>query len=103
MSADIVLSSAEDGERNDGQRKQRQEVDGAPRSPHPDRMDEQRRSRDQDHQQSPSPTDRSVRERPLWGQKLHSAETDRGEGESGVKLDERRSIEKRGERHGFRV
>ena len=57
------------------------------------------RSRDQNHEKRPRPADRSVRKRPLGGQKLHGAEPDRREGESGVKPYDRRGVEERGERH----
>ena len=99
MALTIVLARPKDGEGNDCQRKQRQKVDGAPRSPHPDRMDEERGSGDQNHEQRPGPADRPVRQRPLWGQKLHGAEADRRKGESGVKPNDRRGVEQRGERH----
>src|ERR1700684_4529982 len=99
MSCDIVPARLKDGERNHSEREQREKVDGAPRSPGSDRVDEERASRDQNHEKGPSPTDGSVRKRSLGGQKLHGAETDRREGESSVELDDRRGVEQRGERH----
>ena len=48
MRRDIVPARLKDGEGNDRQREQRQKVDGAPRSPGPDRMDEERASRDRE-------------------------------------------------------
>ena len=99
MSTDVVLSGAKDGEGNDAQREQRQKVDGAPRSPGSDCVDEERRSRDQNHEKRPRPADRTMRKRPLRSQQLHSAQTDSREGESGVKADDRRGDEQRGERH----
>jgi hypothetical protein len=62
-------------------------------------MDEERGSRDQNHENGPRPADRPVRERPLGDQKLYGAETDRHEGESGVKRYDRWGVEQRGERH----
>ena len=99
MSPDIVLPRPEDGEGNHRQREQRQKMDRAPRSPGSDRVDEERRSRDQNHQSGPGPADRSMRKRPLGRQQLHCAETDRREGESGMNPDDRRGVEQRGERH----
>jgi hypothetical protein len=100
MSTDIVLSGTQDGQRNHPQREQRQKVNGAPRSPGSDRMDEERGSRDQNHESGPGPARRAMRQRALGGQKLHDTETDRCEGESGVKPDDRLGIQQWGERHG---
>jgi hypothetical protein len=99
MAAHVMLARPKDGEGNDAQRKQRQKVDGAPLSPGSDCVDEERRSRHQNHEKRPRPADRSMRKRSLWGQQLHSAETDRREGESGVKPYNCRRIEQRGEGH----
>ena len=41
-----------------------------------------------------------MRQRSLRRQKLRDAEADRREGEGGVKLDDRRGVEQRSERHG---
>ena len=99
MGFDIVLARRKDGEGNHGEREQREQVDRAPGSPGSDRMDEERCARDETHEDGPSPADRSVRKRALGGQKLHGAETDRREGESGVQPDDRRGVEQRGEGH----
>ena len=99
MSRDIVPARLQDGQWNHCEREQREKVDGAPRSPGSDRVDEERASRDENHEQGPFPTDGSMRKRSLGGQKLHGAETDRREGESGVQPDDRRGVEQRGEGH----
>jgi hypothetical protein len=99
MSRDIVPARLQDRERNHSEREQREKVNGTPRSPGSDRVNEERASRDENHEQGPCPTDGSMRKRSLGGQKLHGAETDRREGESGVVLDDRRGVEQRGERH----
>ena len=62
-------------------------------------MDEERGSRDQDHEKRPRPARRTVRQRPLWGQKLRGAEADRGESQNGVKTYDRRGVQERVERH----
>jgi hypothetical protein len=84
MSRDIVPARLQDREWNHSKREQREKVDGAPRSPGSDRVDKERASRDENHEQGPRPTDGSVRKRSLGGQKLHGTETDRREGKSGV-------------------
>src|SRR5580693_4959079 len=99
MSADVVLSGAKHRQRNDAEREQRQKVNRAPGSPGSNRVDEERCQRDQNHEKRPGPADRSMRERSLGGQKLRGAETDRREGEKGMKPDNRRSVEQRREGH----
>ena len=99
MSRDIVPARLQDGERNHREGEQREKVDRAPRSPGSDRVDKERASSDKNHEQGPRPTHRSVRKRSLRRQKLRRAETDRREGESSVQPDDRRGVDKRGERH----
>jgi len=77
MRCDLMPARLKNGERNDSQGEQGQQVDGAPRPPHPDGMDEERATRDQNHEKRPCPADRPVRERAFGRQKLHGAETDR--------------------------
>jgi hypothetical protein len=59
-------------------------------------MDKEGASRDQNHEEGPRPTNGSVRKCSLGGQKLHRAETDCREGESGMEPDDRRSVDERG-------
>ena len=99
MSCDIVPTRLKNGKRHDSQREQGQQVDGAPRPPHADRMDEERATRDQNHEKRPCPADRPVRERSFGGQKLQGPQTDRHECEGGVEPNDRGGVEQRGERH----
>ena len=89
MSRDIVPARLQDGEGNHSERERREKVDGAPRSPGSDRVDKERASRDENHEQGQRPTDGLVGKPSLGGQKLHGAETDRRESESGVQPDDR--------------
>jgi hypothetical protein len=99
MGSHIVLARLQHAEGNHPQREQRQKVDGAPRPPGSDRVNEERSPRDQNHENGPSPTDRSMRQRSLGGQELDSAKANRREGESRVKTYDWRGVEQRGERH----
>ena len=94
-----MLASPQYGEGNDSEREQREKMDRAPRPPGSDRVNEERRPRDQNHENGPRPADRSMRQRSLGGQELDGAKADRGEGESGVKPYDRRGLEQGGERH----
>ncbi len=81
------------------QREDRQQMDRAPRAPHPHIVDPERRDADDQHQRHPDIAERPVRQRSLGRGELNEAERERRHRREGMDLDRGRGIEKRLQGH----
>src|SRR6266568_8729793 len=99
MPLDVMSPRAEHRKRQHDQREQRQQMNGAPRPPQPDRVNEERADDHGEHQRRPDPAEQAVGDRPLRRGELDRAKREGAERGKGVPLDERRRGQQRSERH----
>src|SRR5262249_6061990 len=101
MLANSMTVRMPDRDRQHRQGEYGQQVDGAPRPPQPDLMNEKGAHAHHDHEGDPDPADRPVRQRSLRGGELNHPQGKRRYRGEGVKLDGRRGGKQWREGHGF--